>query len=171
MGKIPWRRDWLFTPVFLSEEFHGERSLVGFSPWGHKESDVTELLTTCGQVMVILSACVGREISTGRIRNVHGSHKESDKTWRLNNNSNNKREQIKGLLRCLSVWSDIPVSHRNLCIAVTLIHRVSIFPIISNKEVFLILGMTIPQRELFFLLFIFFFFFKSTTTNLFLTGS
>ena len=33
------------TPVFLPGEFHGQRSLVGFSPWGHKESDTTEELT------------------------------------------------------------------------------------------------------------------------------
>ena len=31
-----------FTPLFLSEEFCGQRSLVGYSPWDHKESDVTE---------------------------------------------------------------------------------------------------------------------------------
>ena len=43
--KIPWRRGWLPTPVFLPGEFHGQRSLVGYSPWGHKESDTTELLT------------------------------------------------------------------------------------------------------------------------------
>ena len=30
------------TPVFLPGEFHGQRSLVGYSPWGHKESDMTE---------------------------------------------------------------------------------------------------------------------------------
>ena len=33
------------APVFLPGEFHGQRSLVGYSPWGHKESDVTERLT------------------------------------------------------------------------------------------------------------------------------
>ena len=42
VGKIPWRRDWLPTPVFLPGEFHGKRSLVGYSPWGHKELDLTE---------------------------------------------------------------------------------------------------------------------------------
>ena len=31
--------------VFLTEEFHGQRSLVGYSPWGHKESDMTEQLS------------------------------------------------------------------------------------------------------------------------------
>ena len=33
-GKIPWRREWLPTPLFLPGEFHGQRSLVGYSPWG-----------------------------------------------------------------------------------------------------------------------------------------
>ena len=40
--KIPWRRKWQPTPVFLPGEFHGQRSLAGCSPWGHKESDMTE---------------------------------------------------------------------------------------------------------------------------------
>ena len=44
LGKIPWRREWLPTPVFLPGEFHGERSLVGYSPWGCKESDTTQHL-------------------------------------------------------------------------------------------------------------------------------
>ena len=66
IGKIPWRREWqptpVFlprefhgqrrewqpTPVFLPREFHGQRSLVGYSPWGHKESDTT--LPVCTQL-------------------------------------------------------------------------------------------------------------------------
>ena len=43
-GKIPWRRKWQLTPVFLPGESHGWRSLVGYSPWGCKESDTTEQL-------------------------------------------------------------------------------------------------------------------------------
>ena len=39
--KIPWRREWQPTAVFLPGESHGQRSLVGYSPWGHKESDIT----------------------------------------------------------------------------------------------------------------------------------
>ena len=35
-GKTPWRRKWQHTPVFLPGKSHGERSLVGYSPWGHK---------------------------------------------------------------------------------------------------------------------------------------
>ena len=37
-----WRRKWQSTPVFLPGEFHGQRSLVGYSPWGCKELDTTE---------------------------------------------------------------------------------------------------------------------------------
>ena len=46
MRKIPGRRKWLPTPVFLPGEFHGQRSLVGCNPWGPKESDTTKQLNT-----------------------------------------------------------------------------------------------------------------------------
>jgi len=41
VGMIPWRRKWQPTSVFLAGESHGQRSLVAYSPWGHKESDMT----------------------------------------------------------------------------------------------------------------------------------
>ena len=41
-GRFPWRRAWQPTPVFLPEESHGQRSLVGYSLWHLKESDTTE---------------------------------------------------------------------------------------------------------------------------------
>ena len=43
--KIPWRRAWQPTPVFLPGESNGQRRLAGCSPWGCKESDTTEQLT------------------------------------------------------------------------------------------------------------------------------
>ena len=43
--KIPWRREWQPTLVFLPGEFHGQRSLVSYRPLGHKESYMTEQLT------------------------------------------------------------------------------------------------------------------------------
>ena len=43
-GKIPWRREWQPTPVFLPGKSYGQRSLAGYSPWGHEESDMTESL-------------------------------------------------------------------------------------------------------------------------------
>ena len=39
--KIPWKRKWQPTPVLLPRKSHGQRSLVGYSPWGHKELDMT----------------------------------------------------------------------------------------------------------------------------------
>ena len=44
VGKIPWRKKWQPTPVLLPGKSHGWRSLVGYSPWGRKESDKTEWL-------------------------------------------------------------------------------------------------------------------------------
>ena len=45
VGKIPWSRKWYLTPVFLLE-FHGQRSLAGYSPWDHREADTTGRLST-----------------------------------------------------------------------------------------------------------------------------
>ena len=46
--KIPWRRKWQPTPVFLPGKSHGQRSLVGYSPWGCKESEMTESRNVAG---------------------------------------------------------------------------------------------------------------------------
>ena len=61
--KIPWRRAWKPTPVFLPGESHGQRSLVGYSPWGHKVSDRTEateraLLEGEGNIFIEDPLCV-----------------------------------------------------------------------------------------------------------------
>ena len=40
--RIPWRRAWQSTPVFLPGKFHGQRSLAGYSLWGPKESDTAD---------------------------------------------------------------------------------------------------------------------------------
>ena len=42
VGKIPWRRAWQLASVFLPGKFYGQRSLLGYSLWGHKEVDTTE---------------------------------------------------------------------------------------------------------------------------------
>ena len=41
VGKIPWRMKWQPTAVFLLGKSHGQKNLVGYSPWGHKESGTT----------------------------------------------------------------------------------------------------------------------------------
>ena len=50
VGKIPWGRKWQPIPVFFPGEFHGQRSLVGYSPWAPKELDTAE------EVILSLSA-------------------------------------------------------------------------------------------------------------------
>ena len=45
VGKIPWRREWQPTPIFLTREIHEQRRQAGYSPWGRKELDTTEQLT------------------------------------------------------------------------------------------------------------------------------
>ena len=60
--KIPWSRKWQPTTVFLPGRFHGQRSLVGYSPWFHKESDTTEQLSTQAHETQQLS--LSHEVST-----------------------------------------------------------------------------------------------------------
>ena len=47
-----WRRKWQPAPIFLPEEFHGQKSLVGCSLWGRKELDTTEQPTLESELMV-----------------------------------------------------------------------------------------------------------------------
>jgi len=51
--KIPWRREWQPTPVFLPGEFHGQSSLEGYSSWGHKESNTTERLMLSNDMNIL----------------------------------------------------------------------------------------------------------------------
>ena len=65
-GSIPGRGrspgedllEWLPTPIFLPGKSHGQRSLVGYSPWGHKELDTTEQLTLLLQLRMGASQVV-----------------------------------------------------------------------------------------------------------------
>ena len=49
VGKIPWRRKWQPTPVFLPGKSHGQRSLEGYSPCGHKELDMSVQCSSVAQ--------------------------------------------------------------------------------------------------------------------------
>ena len=59
VGKIPWRRAWQLTPAFLPGESHGRRSLAGYSPRGHKGSDMTERLNTAPRALRVPELCDG----------------------------------------------------------------------------------------------------------------
>ena len=50
VGKIPWRRKWQSTPLVLPGKSHGQANLAGYSPWDHKEMDMTEQLNTGSKI-------------------------------------------------------------------------------------------------------------------------
>ena len=54
--KISWRRKWQPTPVFLPGKSHGWRNLVGYSPWGRKESDTTSNFTHIINHIILLNS-------------------------------------------------------------------------------------------------------------------
>ena len=67
LRKILWRREWQPIPVFLPEEFHGQRTLVSCSPWCYKELETTKQLThphthTHTHVIVYRGIRVGNEL-------------------------------------------------------------------------------------------------------------
>ena len=89
--KIPWRREWQPTPVFLAGESLGQRSLEGCNLWGHKESDMTEATGHTGSM-----GCIPLLYSSARI-NV------------------SKAPQFKSLPRVVTVLFQ-PVSQTRKCV-------------------------------------------------------
>ena len=76
VGKIPWRRKWQPTPVFLPEKSHGQRRLAGYSPWDCRGSDTPERLSThehshtsvWGHMFLVLpSICLIVELLANRV--------------------------------------------------------------------------------------------------------
>ena len=90
IGKIPWRRAWQPTPVFLPEEFHGQRSLVGCSPQGGRKFDPTEEAQysgTPGKVSIfsaieILSKIFLWSPEVGRSRQPYQPSLFASRSWR-----------------------------------------------------------------------------------------
>ena len=69
----PWRMNWQPTPVFLTGGFHGQRSLVGYSPWNRKESETTEQPTSSffskkNELLPFAATCMNIEITILRER-------------------------------------------------------------------------------------------------------
>ena len=68
VGKIPWRRKWQSTPVLLPGKSRRQRSLVGYSPWGCKESDMTERRS--------VAVCVPGPLVSGSVDSIIGSSQQ-----------------------------------------------------------------------------------------------
>ena len=92
--KIPWRMEWKPTPVFLPGEFHGQRSLAGYSPWSQKESVVTDRLT------LVLSSASLVLTFPWRVPQSHISGKEKQRwlqpLWRMREHTH-KSQLRRGL--------------------------------------------------------------------------
>ena len=78
VGKITWRRKWQPTLVFLPWKSHGQRSLVGYTPWGQKESDTTEWLHVHIHEMVFLLKEHSHETRVGlKCHHPHAQHRDT----------------------------------------------------------------------------------------------
>ena len=69
VGKIPWRREWIPILVFLPGEVHEQRSLLGYSPWSHKESDMTGQLTQACMLYLLCTRYCARNRDLPRMNN------------------------------------------------------------------------------------------------------
>ena len=74
VGKIPWRRKWQPTPVFLPGESHGLRSLVRYSPQGCKELDTTERLHFTYHHLTLLTISTMVEVMKIMVTSFKRSH-------------------------------------------------------------------------------------------------
>ena len=68
IGKIPWRRAWQSTPIFLPGKSHGQRSLAGYGPLGSKELDTTEVTQHAQHDLIFRSLIHFEFISVYKVR-------------------------------------------------------------------------------------------------------
>ena len=83
--KTPWRRAWQPTPVLLPRESHGQRSLVGYSPWHRKESDPTERLSTHAVQTAVMPAKEWQSVEASAVNKDLQQSQASENTWLLSN--------------------------------------------------------------------------------------
>ena len=99
--KIPWRRKWHPTPVLLPGKSHGQRSLVGYSPWGRKELDTTEQLHFHFQETGVLSLDLEDPLAEGI-----ATH-SSPLAWRIPGTEEPGKLQSTGSQRVKSDGNDL----------------------------------------------------------------
>ena len=102
VGKI-WRRKWQPTPVFLPRKSHGQRSLVGYSPWGHRELNMTEQMNTVNTYSVCTLECVKRvgfTVSIFTIKTNKQKQREARRLWEVMDQSISSTVAIVSWLFC-----------------------------------------------------------------------
>ena len=122
--KIPWRREWQITLVYLLEKFHGQSRLVDYNPWGHKDSDMTE------------HECMGSYYYPVQFSSVTQSCLTLCDPWTAAHQASLSITNSQSLLKLMSIESVTPFNHLIPCHPLLLPH--SIFPSIrdfSNESV------------------------------------
>ena len=99
--KTPWKRKWPPTSVFLPGECHGQRSLAGYSSWGHKELDMTELHTNFSK----------QEVRYGNTEEYEklSIQRRAEKEERENKSIVNKNVQINKTVEAVEINSHVSV--------------------------------------------------------------
>ena len=91
VGKIPWRKECLPTPVFWPGEFHKQRSLAAYSPWGCKESDMTEQLSLSLKGENICKQCDWQDLVS---KIYHSSYSSVSENKQLNQKMGKKLNRL-----------------------------------------------------------------------------
>ena len=93
--KIPWRRKWQPTPVSLPGKSHGQRSLVGYSPWGHDWATKHQQLVVSVFRLYVLNLATGQlfKMALSRIRTLHTHNTHLEHHTQKNTNYITKRRE------------------------------------------------------------------------------
>ena len=115
VGNIPWRREWLPSPVFFPAEFHGQRSLVGYSPRGCKVSDTTKQLTLLG-----IHECMYKQIYITRYKYLS---REQNRKGGLRNGN-----RFLNYLSAFSNFSKMITCYRQVDLTFNISRRALVYP-------------------------------------------
>ena len=141
--EVPWRRKWQSTLVLLPGKSHGQRSLIGYSPWGRKESDMMSDLhrntVSPYQALTTLSIIIFLDIYSNELKTSVQllSHVWLFVTpWNAACQASLSITSSQSLLKLMSIESVMSSNHLILCCPLLLLP--SIFPsirVFSNKSV------------------------------------
>ena len=115
-GRIPWRRKWQPTPVSLPGESHKQRSLGGYSPWGHRETDMTDWLNTCGisvpppRIKPQSAAWRGGFLTPG-FHFLSTSQRANNIPWTKNEPRGKPHMSVRSVSKCYTSVRSVSVSH------------------------------------------------------------
>ena len=123
--KIPWRRKWQPTPVFLPGEFHRQRSLVGYSPWGRTESNMTERLSLTHSLIITSFKPLFTQCERGAKQSQENSKRH---LWQQSNPSNRSCH--------ISIWQNIECSLKRILAATWMQLEMIILNEVSQKETY-----------------------------------